>query len=149
MDAVASPPFLSVAQLGERLGVSTRTAYNLVNSGEVPVIELNGLKRIPAAALDQWLADRAAEAPRCSAARGPRSVMTENERGALAGPSDTLLQSLTNRVSDPSREIERLQAGLAALEPSRPATPGCACDLFHWSTAGLTFGTRRDSSPGV
>jgi excisionase family DNA binding protein len=62
MDAVASPPFLSVAQLGERLGVSTRTAYNLVNAGEVPVIELNGLKRIPAAALDQWLADRAAEA---------------------------------------------------------------------------------------
>lgn len=62
MTAVADPPFISVARLGERLGVSTRTAYNLVKAGEVPVVEIHGLKRIPTAALEQWLADRTAEA---------------------------------------------------------------------------------------
>ncbi len=57
-------PFLSVAELGVRLGVSTRTAYNLVNAHEVPVIEMRGVKRIPAAALERWLVDREEEALR-------------------------------------------------------------------------------------
>jgi excisionase family DNA binding protein len=62
--AQRSRSFLSVAELGERLGVSTRTAYNLVNAGEVPVIELRGVKRIPAAALERWLVEREEEALR-------------------------------------------------------------------------------------
>ena len=64
METQTSRPFLSVAELAVRLGVSTRTAYNLVNSGEVPVIELRGLKRIPAVALERWLVDREEEALR-------------------------------------------------------------------------------------
>jgi excisionase family DNA binding protein len=63
MQATARP-FLTVAELGARLGVSTRTAYNLVNDGEVPCIEIRGRKRIPAAALEQWLLNRAEEALR-------------------------------------------------------------------------------------
>jgi excisionase family DNA binding protein len=51
-------PFLSVAELGQRLGVSTRTAYNLVADGVVPVISVRGVKKIPTAALERWLADR-------------------------------------------------------------------------------------------
>lgn len=62
MNPNARSPFLSVAQLGVRLGVSTRTAYNLVRAGEVPVIEFHGRKRIPVASFEQWLADREAEA---------------------------------------------------------------------------------------
>jgi excisionase family DNA binding protein len=57
-------PFLSVAELGVRLGVSTRTAYNLVRDGEIPVIEIRGIKRIPVAALERWLVDREEEALR-------------------------------------------------------------------------------------
>lgn len=58
MEAQNTRPFLSVAELGARLGVSTRTAYNLVNAGAVPVIEMRGVKRIPAAALERWIVDR-------------------------------------------------------------------------------------------
>lgn len=57
-------PFLSVAELAVRLGVSTRTAYNLVNGGEVPVVEILGVKRIPTSALERWLVDREEEALR-------------------------------------------------------------------------------------
>lgn len=57
-------PFYSVAELAVRLGVSTRTAYNLVKDGEVPVVEIRGLKRIPVSALDRWLVDREEEALR-------------------------------------------------------------------------------------
>ena len=57
-----SAPFLSVAELGERLGVSTRTAYNLVNEGVVPVVFIRGVRKIPAAALEAWLIDREREA---------------------------------------------------------------------------------------
>jgi excisionase family DNA binding protein len=64
METQTARPFLSVAELGVRLGVSTRTAYNLVNAGEVPVIEIRGLKRIPVAALERWLSDREEEALR-------------------------------------------------------------------------------------
>jgi excisionase family DNA binding protein len=54
--------FLSVPQMGRRLGVSTRTAYALVADGEVPVIRLRGVLRVPVSALDRWLADREQEA---------------------------------------------------------------------------------------
>jgi len=55
-------PFLSVAELGQRLGVSKRTAYNLVNEGAVPVVQIRGVNRIPAAALETWIEDREREA---------------------------------------------------------------------------------------
>jgi excisionase family DNA binding protein len=64
MDGKFARPFISVAELGRRLGVSKRTAYNLVRDGEVPVIEIRGVKRIPTAALDRWLVDREEEALR-------------------------------------------------------------------------------------
>jgi len=62
METQTAHPFLSVAELGARLGVSTRTAYNLIRDGEVPVIEIRGIKRIPVTALERWLADREREA---------------------------------------------------------------------------------------
>ena len=57
--------------MGKRLGVSTRTAYDLVSDGEVPVIEMRGVKRIPAGALERWIADREQAALR--AVRSDRS----------------------------------------------------------------------------
>jgi excisionase family DNA binding protein len=50
--------------MGRRLGVSTRTAYSLVSDGEVPVIRLRGVLRVPASALEKWLVDREEEALR-------------------------------------------------------------------------------------
>ena len=52
----ASPrPFLSVAEVGEMLGVSTRTAYNLVHDEGLPVVRLLGVMRVPAGALKEWI----------------------------------------------------------------------------------------------
>jgi excisionase family DNA binding protein len=64
-------PFLSIAELGKRLGVSERTAYNYVRAGEVPAIRLNGVSRVPLGAFEQWLADKQREA--LAAVRGEKS----------------------------------------------------------------------------
>jgi excisionase family DNA binding protein len=64
METQTARPFLSVAELAVRLGVSTRTGYNLVKAGAVPVVEIRGVKRIPTSALDRWLTDREEEALR-------------------------------------------------------------------------------------
>lgn len=55
-------PFLSVAELGDRLGVSRGTAYALVRDGVVPVVQIRGVHRIPAAALETWITERGREA---------------------------------------------------------------------------------------
>ena len=62
MPATQSPEFLSVSGLAARLGVSVRTAYNLVNDRAVPTITLRGRTRIPARALERWIVDREQEA---------------------------------------------------------------------------------------
>lgn len=54
--------FLSVTEAGERIGVSRKTAYNLVRDGAMPVIYLRGVRRVPVGALQQWVADREREA---------------------------------------------------------------------------------------
>lgn len=54
--------FLPIAEFGARIGVSRRTAYAMVEAGEVPVVKLRGQLRVPTRALEQWLADREAEA---------------------------------------------------------------------------------------
>lgn len=54
--------FLSVTEAGRRIGVSRKTAYNLVRDGVMPVIWLRGVRRVPVGALEQWVADRDREA---------------------------------------------------------------------------------------
>ena len=71
METQTSRPFLSVAELGASLGISTRSAYNLVAAGEVPVVKIRGLNRVPAGALERWLADREEEALRAVRSAGP------------------------------------------------------------------------------
>jgi excisionase family DNA binding protein len=50
--------FLSVPELADRLGVSRRTAYNLVADRVVPSVRLRGRVRIPARALEEWAAEQ-------------------------------------------------------------------------------------------
>jgi excisionase family DNA binding protein len=52
----AEQPFLTVRELAQVLRVSTRTAYLLVKTGEVPSVRVGGSIRIPRAALVQHLA---------------------------------------------------------------------------------------------
>lgn len=58
----ATPALLSVPEAAARLGVSRRTAYLLVRDEGLPVVTLRGRMRVPAIALERWLADRADEA---------------------------------------------------------------------------------------
>jgi excisionase family DNA binding protein len=51
-----------VAEAGQLLGVSTRTAYNLVRDERLPVVRLRGLMRVPAGALEKWIEQREREA---------------------------------------------------------------------------------------
>jgi excisionase family DNA binding protein len=55
-------PLLSVTEAAAVLGISRRTAYTLVQARQVPSIRLGGRIKVPAAALDEWLAERHREA---------------------------------------------------------------------------------------
>jgi excisionase family DNA binding protein len=64
-------PFLSAADVALRLGVSRNTAYNFISEGIVPVVRIRGVRRVPAAALEIWVADRAKEALDAVRSAGP------------------------------------------------------------------------------
>jgi excisionase family DNA binding protein len=49
-------------EVADLIGVSRTTAYDLINAGQIPSIKINGLLRVPAAGLEQMIADRLAEA---------------------------------------------------------------------------------------
>jgi excisionase family DNA binding protein len=66
-----SRPFISIAEFAAWLGVSQRTAYNMVRRGEVPTVTLSGSLKVPTGALDRWLADREAEALQAVRRNGP------------------------------------------------------------------------------
>jgi excisionase family DNA binding protein len=63
--------FLSIAEAAARLGVSASTGYNLADAGELPIVEIHGVRRVPAAALDRWLADRERQALEAVRGSGP------------------------------------------------------------------------------
>ena len=52
------PVFLTVEQVAKRLYVGRSTAYNMVNSGEIPSIRFGRLIRVPVSALDQYLSSK-------------------------------------------------------------------------------------------
>jgi excisionase family DNA binding protein len=48
-------PTLTVDEVAPILGVSRSTAYEVVRSGQIPVIRLNARWLVPTAALKRWL----------------------------------------------------------------------------------------------
>ena len=58
-----SPPRLALTldEAAKSIGISRRTAWTLLNSGQMPGTKLGGRWVVPVAALQQWLAERAAE----------------------------------------------------------------------------------------
>lgn len=45
-------------QVGQILGVGRTKLYSMVRQGELPVVRIGRLVRIPRAALDSWIAER-------------------------------------------------------------------------------------------
>ncbi len=62
MSTDANRAFLSIAEAADRIGVSTSTGYNLAAAGELPIVKLHGVRRVPVSALERWLAEREREA---------------------------------------------------------------------------------------
>src|SRR5688572_28988105 len=57
------PPLLKVPATAERLNISTRTLYALVERNEVPHVRIGGQIRFMPSALEQWLRDGGKRAP--------------------------------------------------------------------------------------
>jgi excisionase family DNA binding protein len=51
-------PFLTVAEVAERLGRTPTRCYQLARAGELPVVEVGGRLVVPVAALEQWLREK-------------------------------------------------------------------------------------------
>jgi excisionase family DNA binding protein len=56
------PLLLKPGEAADLLGVSRSTIYQLLGSGQVPSMRVGKLLRVPAAALQRWVNERAAEA---------------------------------------------------------------------------------------
>lgn len=54
---VSHGDMLSVAEVAQILGITTRTAYKLCNSGEIPTIRINRTLHIPTVLFAQYLED--------------------------------------------------------------------------------------------
>ncbi|MDR1393246.1 MAG: helix-turn-helix domain-containing protein [Bifidobacteriaceae bacterium] len=53
----AKPEFLTVSEVAASLRVSDMTIYRLIAAGGLPALKVGRSFRIPADALNQWLAD--------------------------------------------------------------------------------------------
>jgi len=63
-DAAARPSFLTVAEVADAMRVSRMTVYRLVHAGEMPAIRVGKSFRVPAAALEEYLARAALDEDR-------------------------------------------------------------------------------------
>ncbi|MDR0627031.1 MAG: helix-turn-helix domain-containing protein [Bifidobacteriaceae bacterium] len=53
----STPAFLTVAEVAATLRVSDMTIYRLIAGGEMRALKVGRSYRVPAEALDEWLAD--------------------------------------------------------------------------------------------
>ncbi len=52
---------LRAAEVGRILGIPRSSAYALMSSGKIPVVRMGALVRVPATAIDEWIASRTAQ----------------------------------------------------------------------------------------
>ena len=63
---MADKPNLSVEETARWLGVTSRTIYRLVNSGQLPAFRVGGQWRFSRAILEAWVADEVTKTQRKS-----------------------------------------------------------------------------------
>ena len=54
--------FITVQDVANRLSLSTRTVYRMLDAGDIPHTNLGRNRRIPTLLFDRWVADRIADA---------------------------------------------------------------------------------------
>jgi len=60
--AEAEPLLLRLPEVCARLGLGRSTVYSMIQRGELPAVRIGRAVRIPAAAIDAWVADRIRQA---------------------------------------------------------------------------------------
>ncbi len=134
-----------IAHVASYLGVSERTVYNKVRSGDLPAVKVGRLWRVRAADLDTWLgsglrAETAARAP-----------VAAEESGAV--PSRTELETMLAPLAD---QLERrlvfvglLSSGVEALGWPAPVVVGGHAVEFYTagSYATVDIDLAGDSEP--
>jgi excisionase family DNA binding protein len=58
MDSVGEVLLLKADALARRLSLGRSTVYELMASGELPTVRIGGSVRVPAAALEKWIAEK-------------------------------------------------------------------------------------------
>lgn len=89
-----------ITRVAEYLGVSERTVYNRVRTGELPAIKIGRLWRVRAADLESWLGARSAHS------MGPYPYASEREplgvvRESGTAPDRVRLEALLAPLADP------------------------------------------------
>jgi excisionase family DNA binding protein len=64
------PVLLRPSEAANALGVSRSRCYELMAAGELPHVRIGGSLRIPVAELDQWIAERLADATQSTKGEG-------------------------------------------------------------------------------
>lgn len=81
---------LDIASVAEYLGVSERTVYNRVRSGDLPAAKVGRLWRVRAADLEAWLTARDV---RIGTARGAGGAETDGEHRVASGDAPDVAAS--------------------------------------------------------
>ena len=58
MDRAPEPVLLRAEEVARMLGVGRSTVYELIVRGQLPVVRIGRLVRVPAAALERWIDQR-------------------------------------------------------------------------------------------
>lgn len=139
MDSYGCYPVLmdelwNISRVAQYLGVSERTVYNKVRSGDLPAAKVGRLWRVSASDLGAWLAQRVASGRAASAgfARGPYPHARVDEPLAVAGAApipprtelERLLEGVEDQVVRRMRFVGLLTEGVRSLGWSAPVIVG-------------------------
>jgi excisionase family DNA binding protein len=65
--------WIAVADVAEMLSITRREVYYMIEAGDLPGIKIGRAVRIPYEALEQWIADKEAEAKESRSAYGSKA----------------------------------------------------------------------------
>jgi excisionase family DNA binding protein len=60
-DAMDGPEMLRPGEVAERLRLSRSATYQLIASGQLPVLRIGRAVRVPASALEAWIAENTSQ----------------------------------------------------------------------------------------
>jgi excisionase family DNA binding protein len=134
-----------IAHVASYLGVSERTVYNRVRSGDLPAVKVGRLWRVRTADLDRWLGQGL-----CAVPAGHPSFLAEDS-GAVPSRADleTMLAPLTDQLERRLVFVALLSSGVELLGWPAPVVVGGHAVEFYTagSYATVDIDLAGDSEP--